>query len=114
MFFPFLDFDVDTFSEDAGNNKIGETPNGWDNTLVIIRMTQIDVSGNERVRVYVPGGGSVDNDIHLMDSVGSVFGGDERIRYYPQVLGANKDIRLESINENNIEGKIFFLRLPEN
>ena len=115
MFFPFQDYKVVAFSNiDDGDENLYTTE--WDRALVIVEMSDIEIDGGEFVRIYANTSSYLGDDSNLFMAFGSAGQIDTEVlnRYIGnQIFRDNTQIRIESVNENNISGRLHVFQLPE-
>lgn len=110
MFFPFSNFETYDFSVNA---DVDEVVFQTDSTcLICVQWTKFDIDAGESVRVYVQDGGDVVDDITVTHIAKDAFSAYTANFSGAIVVDSGRNVRIETINENNVEGKIHVWWMP--
>lgn len=122
MYFPFMNYETFTGSANAGQTNTITTLTY--KAYVVVELTRGDINAaNEVVRVFADSAGITDfnNEINMLYMSGAnndfTSGGvytDKNMHVMPVILKAGAAIKVQAVNESNVDVKLHVFRLPDN
>ena len=108
---------IDFSNVDSGDDETVYTTE-YPLSLIQVVFTDLDISGTESVTAYAeaPFG---EEDIVLAENFGasnttSGANLDQRTRCYSAVIDSGRDIKVNPIGENNVDGRVYVFRIQGN